>query len=150
MPVQEMREYADLLEMAFSKEKIEQRVTALEEIINIHLIKLFGVVADDGLRNHWKKELKAFYRKISRMVWKNTNKTLNANFYYNILYEEPFGGTEERNIKSILEIDIIQETGYMKNNETIQNINEKMKNFHKNIAIALETNQNFDHIFINL
>lgn len=88
--------------MAYSRRKAEQIVTGLEDPINQHVLKLLGF--DGGPRDHWVRELDTWLTRIGRMVWTRTNRPFDARFYRRILFDEPFGGVEERNIAGMLDL----------------------------------------------
>lgn len=129
-----------ILEMAFPKAVLIRRVESLEDQINQHLIKLFGLSASDETRNHWKAEVVSWFRKIGKMVVKNTNRPLTRDNYFNILFEYPFGGVVEENIESILEE--MAEDGYTRNSDSVASIATKLKSFHQIISEGLANQYN--------
>jgi hypothetical protein len=98
----DMREAIDLCEMAYNRPKAESIITGLEEPINQHLLKLMTVAADDKTRDHWIKELIGWFTKIERIRLKPSNKPAEPEFYFRILFDEPFGGAELMNINVML------------------------------------------------
>jgi hypothetical protein len=94
---------SDLLpEMAYSEKKAEVIITGLEYPLNNHLLKLLAVPSDERL--HWKNEVLAWLTQIAAIRLKPANKPGSAQFYFNILFEEPFGGVEIANVAARLEL----------------------------------------------
>lgn len=118
-----------ILEMAFNRKTILRKTEQFETQINKHLLKLFGMDADDGLKHHWKAELDAWYDEIGSMVCKTNNKPLGADFYYKVLYDGMFGQVEERNVGRFL--DLLVRQGFTRNNEPVDQIVERLRTFHR-------------------
>lgn len=128
------------LEMAFPKKMIENRVSNLEYQINQYLLKIIGMKADNNLIQHWKTEVKTWYREIGNMVWKNTNKPLKAKIYFELLYDYPFGGVEERNINRSLEW-FEEEYGMIRNGKPVDEIASILRTFHQSASEIISNSQ---------
>ena len=92
----------EILEMAYPKRYVEQIVTGLADPINEHLIKLIGFEFSPELRHHFKQELDTWLDKIQRLRMQPNNRTGAPKFYYDLLFDYPFGGVEVRNTQSIM------------------------------------------------
>jgi hypothetical protein len=94
-----------VLEMAYRKEKAEAVITGLEKPINTHLLKLLAVpagqVRDDNLV-HWKGELVNWLDEVAEIRLKPDNRPGHPGFYFGILFDEPFGGSEAAGVASRL------------------------------------------------
>jgi hypothetical protein len=90
-------------EMSYSQQKAESIITGLEDPLNQHLIKLIGFQFAPELRDHFRQEVRGWLRKIQRLRIKPTNRAGSAEFYFGILFDEPFGGVEVRNMRIIME-----------------------------------------------
>ena len=92
----------EILEMAYPKRYVEQIITGLADPINEHLIKLIGFEFSPELRHHFRQELDTWLDKIQRLRMKPDNRTGTPKFYYDLLFDYPFGGVEVRNTQSIM------------------------------------------------
>ena len=121
-----------LLEMAYSQKKAESIITGLEKPINNHLLKIW-VMPDSEHREHWLKELDTWFYEISDIVLKPNDRRPKAEFYYRILYDEPFGGVELRNITSRLRQ--LQKQGYQfTTNLAPADLVNRLQQFHTEFA----------------
>ena len=92
----------EILEMAYPKRYVEQIITGLADPINEHLIKLIGFEFSPELCHHFKQELDTWLDKIQRLRMRPNNRTGSPKFYYDLLFDYPFGGVEVRNTQSIM------------------------------------------------
>jgi hypothetical protein len=92
----------EILEMAYPKRYVEQIITGLADPINEHLIKLIGFEFSPELRHHFEQELDTWLDKIQRLRMKPNNRTGTPKFYYDLLFDYPFGGVEVRNTQSMM------------------------------------------------
>ena len=83
----------EILEMAYPKRYVEQIITGLADPINEHLIKLVGFEFSPELRQHFREELETWLDKIQRLRMKANNRTGTSKFYYDLLFDYPFGGS---------------------------------------------------------
>ena len=91
-----------LMEMSVRKKKAEQIVSGLEQPINLHLLKLLGCVAPVETREHWKRELETWLLCIATIALKPDDTPIPAKTVYQWLYDETFGGSEQRNVELML------------------------------------------------
>ena len=94
----------EVLEMAYPRRYVEQIITGLADPINEHLIKLVGFEFSPELRQHFRQELDTWLDKIQRLRMKPNNRTGTTKFYYDLLFDYPFGGVELQNTRSIMEL----------------------------------------------
>ncbi len=89
-------------EMAYTKKKADLVITGLEKPINDHLLKLVAVTAHDvqgeDERAHWREELVNWLDEVAEIRLKPTGRPAAAQFYFSILFDEPFGGVEAANM----------------------------------------------------
>lgn len=132
MPLEEIDRPASL-DMAYSRRKAEQIVTSLEDPINQHLIKLLAF--EGGPREHWRGELDAWLARIARIVWTRTNRPFDAAFYRRVLFDEPFGGVEERNVSGLIDLIRRQYGDELRRNEKdVPAIARELRTFHARLA----------------
>ena len=89
--------------MAYPKRYVEHIITGLEDPLNQHLVKLIGFDFAPELREHFRQECEAWLDKIQRLRMKPNNRTGPAKFYYDLLYDYPFGGVEIQNMRSVMD-----------------------------------------------
>jgi hypothetical protein len=94
----------DILEMAYPKRYVEQIITGLVDPINEHLIKLLAFEFSPELRQRFHQELDTWLDKIQRLRMKPNNRTGTEKFYYDLLFDYPFGGVEIQNTRSIMSL----------------------------------------------
>ncbi len=94
----------EILEIAYPRRYVEQIITDLADPINEHLIEFVGFEFSPELRQHFRQELDTWLDKIQRLRMKPNNRTGTVKFYYDLLYDYPFGGVEVRNTRSIMDL----------------------------------------------
>jgi hypothetical protein len=98
----ELQSYSAPMEMPTRKKKAEQIVGGLEQPINLHLPKLLGCAAGPELRQHWKCELETWLPRIAAVALKLDDTPIPARVAYHWIYDETFGGREQRNVEMML------------------------------------------------
>lgn len=94
----------EFLEMSYPKRYVEQIITGLADPVNEHLIKLVGFQFPPESREHFRQELDTWLDKIQRLRMKPNNRTGTSKFYFDLLFEFPFGGVEVRNTQSLMDL----------------------------------------------
>jgi hypothetical protein len=130
----------ELLEMAYPKRYVEQIITGLADPINEHLIKLVGFEFSSELRQHFRQELDTGLDKIQRLRMKPNNRTGSPKFYYNLLFDYPFGGVEVRNTRSIMDLISRRYQG-IQPARTPEEVVEWLKDFHAALAQRLSAGE---------
>ncbi len=121
-----------LLEMAYFQKKAESVITGLEKPINDHLLKLW-TMPDSEHCEHWLKEAENWIDEVSEIILKPDNRRPKAEFYYRILFDEPFGGAELPNITSRLRR--LQRQGYVfTTNLSPSDLLDRLRQFHAKFA----------------
>lgn len=98
----------DTMVMALPRKLVEQIILGLYAPINEHLVKLIGFDFAPDLRQHFRRELRSRLRKIQALRFKPSNRTGASKFYFDLLFDYPFGGVEIRNMRLIMD-DIADE-----------------------------------------
>ena len=130
----------ELLEMSYPKRYVEQIITGLADPINEHLIKLVGFEFSPELRHHFRQELDAWLDKIQRLRMKPNNRTGAPKFYYDLLFDYPFGGVEVRNTRSIMDLISRRYQG-IEPVKTPEQVVEWLKDFHTALAQRLSAGE---------
>lgn len=126
----------EILEMAYPKRYVEQIITGLADPINEYLIKLIGFEFSPELRQHFHQELDTWLDKIQRLRMKPNNRTGAPKFYYDLLFDYPFGGVEVRNTRSIMNLISRRYQG-IKPTRTPEEVAAWLQDFHTALAQRL-------------
>ena len=130
----------ELLEMSYPKRYVEQIITGLTDPINEHLIKLAGFEFSPELRHHFHQELDTWLDKIQRLRMKPSNRTGTPKFYYDLLFDFPFGGVEVRNTRSIMDLISRRYQG-IQPARTPEEVAEWLRDFHTALAQRLSAGE---------
>ena len=128
------------LEMAYPKRYVEQIITGLADPINEHLIKLVGFEFSPELREHFRQELDTWLDKIQRLRMKPNNRTGTPKFYYDLLFDYPFGGVEVRNTQSLMSL-ISRHYQGIQPAKTPEDVAEWLRGFHTALAQRLSAGE---------
>ena len=96
-----MIEQSLITEMALPRKIIIDKIRNLEEIINLHLIKILAFKDDINLNRHL-SDIDSWFQSIQRLECKGTkNGNLTKELYFELLFSEPF--TSKNNTKQVTE-----------------------------------------------
>jgi hypothetical protein len=126
--------------MAFPRKLVEQTILGLYDPINSHLVKLVGFDFTPELRQHFQRELRAWLRKIERLRFKPSNRTGSSKFYFDLLFDYPFGGVEVRNMRLIMN-EIADEYEDTRATKTPEEMVAWLKAFHEALAQRLHNGE---------
>lgn len=121
--------------MALPRKLVEQIILGLYDQINVHLVKLVGFDFPSDLRQHFRRELRSWLNKIQRLRMKPNNRPGSYKFYYDLMYEYPFGGVEIENMRSI--IDLISEDYEVRPTKQPEELVAWLRQFHTELAERL-------------
>ena len=117
------------LVMALPRKLVEQ------DPINEHLIKWVGFDFPDEQRQHFRPEMKTGSRKIQRLRIEPNTRPGSQKFYFNLLFDYPFGGVEVLNARSIA--DQIAEDYGLVPTKSPEEVVVWLRDFHKELAARL-------------
>ena len=126
----------DSMVMALPRKLVEQILLGLYDPINEHLVKLVGFDFPPETRRHFRRELRTWLRKIQALRFKPSDRTGSSKFYFDLLFEFPFGGVEVRNMRLIMDqiADEYETASPMKQPEEMV---EWLRAFHTELAERL-------------
>jgi hypothetical protein len=81
-------------EMSYPRKYVEHIFMGLEDPLNQHLIKLVGFDFPATQRQYFRREVITWLNKLQRLRMKPNNRTGSFRFYYDLLFDYPFGGVE--------------------------------------------------------
>lgn len=92
-----------LLDMAYTRKRAEAIISGLEYQLNLHLLKLSAVPLPDYFA-HWRHELATWLSTIAAIRLKPNTKPGPQKWYFDLLFDEPFGGNEEGAVMARLQL----------------------------------------------
>lgn len=129
----------DELVMSLPRRHVEQIILGLYDQINLHLVKLVAFEFPAELRQHFRRELRGWLTKIQRLRMKPDHRPGSFKFYYDLLYDGPFGGVEIDNMRSM--IDLIAVDYDRSATKTAAEIIEWLRAFHTQLAERLQNGE---------
>jgi hypothetical protein len=126
--------------MALPRKLVEQIILGLYDPINEHLVKLIGFDFPADTRQHFRRELRTWLRKIQALRFKPSNRTGSSKFYFDLLFEFPFGGVEVRNMRLIMD-QIADEYDDVPSTKQPEEMVEWLRAFHTELAERLHNGE---------
>jgi hypothetical protein len=91
-------------QMAYPRKYVEHIFLGLEDPLNQHLVGLAGFDFPTDQRQHFRAEIKIWLNKLQRLRMKPNNRTGSFKFYYDLLFDYPFGGVELQNMRILMQL----------------------------------------------
>ena len=88
--------------MAYPRKLVEHTILGLQAPLNRHLIKLVAFDFPPETRAHFRGELRTWLRDIQTLRIKPNNRPGSFKFYFDLLFDYPFGGVEVQNVKILM------------------------------------------------
>lgn len=126
--------------MSLPRKLVEHVFLDLYDQINVHLIKLAGFDFSDELRRHFRKELRAWFNKIQALRFKPSNRTGSYKFYFDLLFDYPFGGVEIENMQRIID-STIYDYEDVRPTKTVSELVSWLRHFHQELAERLHNGE---------
>ena len=130
----------EIMEMSYPKRVVETIINGLQDPLNQHLIKLVGFQFTPELRDHFRQECEAWLDHIQRLRLKPNNRPGTFKFYYDLLFDYPFGGVEVENMQSMMDFIVRRYPGG-RASKTPEQMVEWLKEFHGRLAQRLSDRQ---------
>jgi hypothetical protein len=92
----------ETMEMAYPQKIARDIIIGMSRPINQHLVKLAGFEFSPELRRHFRHELENWLDEIQRIRLKPTTRTGSFKFYFDPLFDYPFGGVEVQNMQAMM------------------------------------------------
>lgn len=124
------------LVMALPRKLVEAAILGLYDPLNQHLVELAGFDFPPDLRQHFRREIRTWLRKIQQLRIKPDNRTGSTKFYFDLLFDYPFGGVEVRNMRLIMD-EISDEYEHVQVNKSPEELVVWLRNFHHELAERL-------------
>jgi hypothetical protein len=127
------------MEMAYPRKYVENIIIGLEDPLNEHLVKLVGFDFPAEERGHFRREVRTWLAKIQRLRLKPDSRTGSFKFYYDLLFDYPFGGVEVQNVRTMLQL-IAEEYG-LEPAKSPEELVEWLQQVHSRLADRLHRGQ---------
>ena len=121
------------MEMAYPQKIARDIIIRMARPINQHLVKLVGFYFPDELRTHFRRELRNWLDEIQRIRLKPSTGTGSFKFYFNPLFDYPFGGVEVQNMRALIDF-ISGEYDGIRPVKTLEQLLEWLKGFDTELA----------------
>jgi hypothetical protein len=128
------------LEMAYPQKIARDIIIGMARPINQHLAKLVGFDFPPSARSHFKRELRNWLNEIQRIRLKPTTRTGSFKFYFDPLFEYPFGGIEVPNMRALVEF-ISSEYDGIRPIKSPEELVEWLREFHTELARRLHNGE---------
>jgi hypothetical protein len=126
--------------MSFPRKLVEHRLLGLQNPLNRHLVKLVAFDFPPESRQHFRRELDNWLYEIQVLRFKPNNRTGSFKFYYDQLFDYPFGGVEVENMRKMLDF-VAREYGNVRPTKTPEQMIEWLRDFHTKLAERLHNGE---------
>jgi hypothetical protein len=129
----------ETMEIAYPRKYVENIIIGLEDPLNEHLVKLVGFDFPTEQRGHFRREVRTWLAKIQRLRMKPDSRTGSFKFYYDLLFDYPFGGVEVQNMRTMM--DLISDEYSLEPTKPPEELVEWLRQFHTRLADRLHHGQ---------
>jgi hypothetical protein len=126
----------EAMEMAYPQKIARDIIIGMARSINRHLVKLYAFHFPADSREHLKRELRNWLDEIQRIRLKPTTRTGSFRFYYDPLFDYPFGGVEVPNMRALMAL-ISSQYDNIEPVETPEKVVEWLREFHTRLSQRL-------------
>ena len=130
----------ETLEMAYPRQVAREILIGAAEPINQHLVKLVGFPFPEELRQHFRKELRSWLNRIQRLRLTPDTRTGSVKFYFDPLFDYPFGGIEVPNMRALMEF-LSSEYDGIRPSQSPDEMAAWLREFHTRLAEALHNGE---------
>lgn len=127
------------MEISYPPALVQQIILGPTDPLNLHLIKLAGFEFPHVQRGHFRREARTWLDKIQRLRIKPQHRIGSLKFYYDLLFDYPFGGVEVRNMRTMM--DLISEEYGLAPTKSPDDLVEWLRQFHAGLADRLHNGQ---------
>ena len=126
----------DIPVMSYPRKNVEIIITGLEDPLNQHLAKLVAFEFPQETRQHFRAETEGWLDRIQTLRLKPRHRPGSFKFYYDLLYDYPFGGVELRNVTGMMELISRRYPGVRATKKPEEMV-EWLRDFHTRLAHRL-------------
>jgi hypothetical protein len=130
----------EVFEMSYPRRNVEAIITGLQAPLNEHLIKLVGFDFPADARRHFRNEARTWLARIQGLRLKPRHRPGSFKFYYDLMFDYPFGGVEVHNTTNLMKFIAYQypEAQAIK---TPEEMVAWLRDFHTDLALHLSAGQ---------
>jgi plasmid maintenance system antidote protein VapI len=121
--------------MALPRRMVEQIILGRSDPLNRHLIKLAGFDFTPETRQNFQREVRRWLNELQSLRFKPNRRTGSFKFYFDLLFDYPFGGVEVQNMRTMM--DLISDEFDLRRTKTPQEMVEWLRQFHMELAERL-------------
>ena len=136
MKVEDAVSVEDIPVMSYPRKSVEIIITGLEDPLNQHLVKLVAFDFPQETRQHFRTETEAWLDRIQTLRLKPRHRPGSFKFYYDLLFDYPFGGIELQNVTGMMELISRRYPG-VQPTKTPEAMVEWLRDFHTKLAQRL-------------
>ena len=129
-----------MMEMAYPQKIARDIIIGMARPINQHLIKLVGFDFPPQLRDHFRRELRNWLNEIQRIRLEPTTRTGSFKFYFDPLFDYPFGGIEVPNMRALMDF-ISSEYDEISPTKSPEELVSWLRRFHTELAQRLHNGE---------
>jgi hypothetical protein len=118
--------------VALPRKLVELRILGLEYQLNRHLIKLVAFEFSEELRRHFRRGVKNWLNEIKGLRFKPDRSTGSVRFYFDLLFDYPFGGVELENMQS--QMDLVSDEYEIEAAKSAEEMVDWLRAFHRKLA----------------
>ena len=126
--------------LAYPRKLVEHVILGLYDQINVHLVKMVGFDFPPELRQHFRRELRAWLGKIQSLRFKPDRRPGSFKFYFDLLFDYPFGGVEVENMQRVFR-HISEDYERAAPIKTPEEMVEWLRDFHMRLAERLHNGE---------
>jgi len=125
-----------IMEMAYPQKIARDIIIRMARPINQYLVKLVRFDFPPQLRDHFRRELRNWLDEIQRIRLKPTTRTGSFKFYFDPLFDYPFGGIETPNMRALMNF-ISSEYDEIRPTKSPEELVMWLRRFHTDLAQRL-------------
>jgi hypothetical protein len=126
--------------LAYPRKMVEQIIVGLSNPVNRHLIKLVAFDLPPETRQHFRRELRTGLRDIQTMRFKPNNRAGSFKFYFDLLFDYPFGGVEVQNVQILMDA-VFDDYPNARLTKTPEEVVAWLREFHGELAERLHNGE---------
>lgn len=131
---------ADATVVAYPRKLVEQIVLGLSNPLNRHLVKLVGFDFPPETRRHFQREVGTWLSELQALRLKPNARPASFKFYFDLLFDYPFGGVEAQNMTSMMAL-IAREYENARPVREPEEMVTWLKAFHEELAARLHAGE---------
>jgi hypothetical protein len=102
-------------------------------------VKLVAFEFSEKLRRHFRREVKNWFNEIKGLRFQPDRRTGSVRFYFDLLFDYPFGGVEVENMKS--QMDLVSDEYEIEATKSPEEMVEWLRAFHNQLAERLRNGE---------